>query len=112
MANAKHDENSIATLIAVSSADNSTPVRLWADPVTHRLLVDLAGGGVVELTATGTVDGSNQVFTFVEKPSYIVSDHAWYKETNSTGTTNWSWNAGTMEATMTIPPTEDLFGIQ
>lgn len=45
MAEAKRDKNSVTTLLAISSVDNVTPVTLWADPVTHRLLVDSAGGG-------------------------------------------------------------------
>ena len=44
MAEAKRDENRIATLLAVSNADGITPVTLYADPTTHRLLVDLPGG--------------------------------------------------------------------
>lgn len=44
MADAKRDNNSVTTLIAVSNADGVTPVVLWADPVTHRLLVQNAGG--------------------------------------------------------------------
>lgn len=39
MANASRDENSVPTLIAASSSDGSTPVRVYADPTTHRLLV-------------------------------------------------------------------------
>ena len=50
MADAKRDTNSVTTLIAVSNADGVTPVVLWADPVTHRLLVNAAGG-----SGTGTV---------------------------------------------------------
>ncbi len=46
MANAYRDENNVPTLIASSSADGQTPIRVWADPATHRLLVDL-GAGVV-----------------------------------------------------------------
>ncbi len=38
MANAKRDDNRVPTLLAVSNADGSTPVVLWADPTTHRLL--------------------------------------------------------------------------
>lgn len=45
MANAKLDQNSRPTLTALSSANDGTIVDLWADPVTHRLLVDNAGGG-------------------------------------------------------------------
>lgn len=40
MAEAYRDQNNVPTLIASSSADGQTPIRLWADPVTHRLLVD------------------------------------------------------------------------
>lgn len=46
MADAYRDQNNVPTLIAASSADGKTPVRVWADPSTHRLLVDL-GAGVV-----------------------------------------------------------------
>lgn len=46
MANASRDGNFVPTLLGVSSADGTTPVRVWADPSTHRLLVDL-GAGVV-----------------------------------------------------------------
>jgi len=39
MGEAKRDNNRIPTLMAVSNVDQTTPVVLWADPVTHRLLV-------------------------------------------------------------------------
>jgi hypothetical protein len=39
MADAKRDNNMIVTLLGVSNSDGITPVVLWADPVTHRLLV-------------------------------------------------------------------------
>ena len=39
MAEAKRDQNQVTTLLAVSNADGITPVVLWADPTTHRLLV-------------------------------------------------------------------------
>lgn len=43
--NASRDQNDVATLLGVSNADARTPVVIYADPVTHRLLVDLGGGG-------------------------------------------------------------------
>lgn len=43
MADAKRDANSIPVLIAVSSADGVTPVMVYADPTTHRLLVTSTG---------------------------------------------------------------------
>lgn len=45
MADAKRDQNSVVTLIGVSSADGITPVVIYVDPITHRLLVQSAGGG-------------------------------------------------------------------
>ncbi len=40
MSNASRDENNIPTLIAASSSDGVTPTKVYADPDTHRLLVD------------------------------------------------------------------------
>lgn len=58
MANAYRDENSVPTLIGASSADGFTPVRVYADPTTHRLLVDLAGGsGSVTSVSVVTANG-------------------------------------------------------
>lgn len=62
-------------------------------------------GGVVELTATGTINGSNTDFTFTEKPTYVVSDGAKYKEN-----AGWTWNAGTLLVTMTVPPQFSIWG--
>ena len=42
MADAKRDNNQVTTLIAVSNVDGVTPVVLYADPTTHRLLVSLS----------------------------------------------------------------------
>jgi hypothetical protein len=38
MASAAHDVNRVPTMIAVSNADGTTPVTLYADPTTHRVL--------------------------------------------------------------------------
>ena len=50
MAEAKRDQNQITTLIGVSSSDGETPVVLWADPTTHRLLVSATAGDLDDLT--------------------------------------------------------------
>lgn len=58
MANAGIDENSRQTLTALSNADDGTIVDLWADPVTHRLLVDLAvGAGTVTMVSVVSANG-------------------------------------------------------
>ncbi len=47
MANASRDSNFVPTLLAASSVDGTTPVVVYADPDTHRLLVEETAGGVV-----------------------------------------------------------------
>ena len=44
MANAERDENNVPTLLGASSADGVTPVRVYANPTTHRLLTDTTPG--------------------------------------------------------------------
>ena len=77
MADAKRDANYITTLIAVSNADGSTPVTLYADPTTHRLLVSLSSA-VSVTTPTGTVNGANVTFTVTAEPLWVVADGATY----------------------------------
>lgn len=47
MAQAPRDANRVTTLLGTSNADGTTPIVIWADPVTHRLLCDvsISGGG-------------------------------------------------------------------
>ncbi len=52
MSEAKRDQNMIVTLLGVSNADGTTPVVLWADPVTHRLLVSAASSAHSILSAS------------------------------------------------------------
>lgn len=75
MANAYRDENSIPTLIAASNADGFTPVRVYADPVTHRLLVDIAGGsGTVTDVSVVTANGfAGTVATSTTTPAITLS---------------------------------------
>lgn len=65
------DVNSRGSLTAVSSVDNTTIVRLVADPVTHRLLTSNAGGGGTGTwyDVTGTINGSNVTFTIPVSPT-------------------------------------------
>ena len=65
MANAKRDQNHVPTLIGVSNVDGVTPVLIYVDPVTHRVLVDSASATVTIYndTVSGTIDGVNKTFT-------------------------------------------------
>src|SRR3990167_8048868 len=56
MAEALRDKNQVTTLLAVSSVDGITPVVLWADPVTHRLLVDETADFIESITDTASVN--------------------------------------------------------
>ena len=55
--NAKKDQNYISSLLGASSADGKTPVVVWADPTTHRLLID----GVGTVGATGPTGPSGGI---------------------------------------------------
>lgn len=67
MANASRDDNSIPTLIAASNADGKTPIRVYADPVTHRLLVDVPSS-VGTFADNEVVAGSATTFTLANTP--------------------------------------------
>lgn len=55
MADAKRDNNMVPTLIGVSSVDGVTPVPVYVDPVTHRMLVSISGGFTNPMTTTGDI---------------------------------------------------------
>lgn len=55
MSEAYRDENHVPTLLGVSSVDGITPVVLWADPTTHRLLTDAAAGMSNPMTTGGDI---------------------------------------------------------
>lgn len=60
MGNAARDENRITTLLGVSSADGVTPVTIYADPTTHRLLVDNASSGGITIGTTTITGGTDK----------------------------------------------------
>lgn len=49
---ASKDENSVPTLLAASSVDGKSTVTLYANPSTHRLLVDATAGVVGPVSST------------------------------------------------------------
>ena len=103
------DVNSRGSLTAVSNADGKTIVRLWADPITHRLLTESSGGSTGYQQPTGTVNGNNQTFVWTTAPNAIVVDQGrTMQQTSSDGTVNWT---GTTTTILTIAPTFDIFGV-
>lgn len=76
MADAKRDSNFVTTLLAVSSVDGVTPVTLYANPTTHRLLVDLTGGGTGTVTSVSVVSANGfagTVATATTTPAITIS---------------------------------------
>lgn len=64
MAQAGRDQNFVPTLLGVSNVDGTTPVDIWADPTTHRLLVDtVAFTGTAAPNTTPTAVGQIYVDT-------------------------------------------------
>ncbi len=51
---ANFDANHVPSLMAVSNVDGVTPVKVYADPVTHRLLTSASGGGTGTVTEVDT----------------------------------------------------------
>jgi len=72
----KIDQNSRGSLTAVSSIDFETIVRLVADPITGRLLVDSSGGSSLTIfseTPSGAIDGSNVTYTVLNTITTVLT---------------------------------------
>jgi len=110
MANARLDDNSRYALIAVSSVDGSTPVRLYADPTTHRLLVDNVGGGTSSgyQLPTGVVNGSNRTYVYATAPNAVVVDGTTLQQTEQGGQINWT---GTTTIILAVAPNFSTFSV-
>lgn len=103
------DANSRQGLTAVSNADGTTIVRLWADPITHRLLTDNSGGGGggtgTYYTVTGTIDGSNVTFTI---PVAVTSDFILFLARQQQALTiDYTYSAGVSTTTITYAAAPD-----
>src|ERR1044072_5399198 len=55
MSQAPRDDNTIPALLAVSNADGVTPVVVYADPSTHRILAHVTGASGATAASTATV---------------------------------------------------------
>lgn len=73
MATGFHDNNHTPGLMATSNVDGKTPVVLWADPTTHRLLTSSGTTTVYTETPTGAINGSNKAYTTVHTINSIFS---------------------------------------
>lgn len=71
MANAKKDSNSVSSLIAVSSVDLETPVRVAANPVTGALIADTTTTITGVATEDVQTDGSQKT-QIVDGPGNVI----------------------------------------
>jgi hypothetical protein len=112
MATSYHDSDHVPVLMAVSSADGKTPVIVWADPVTHRLLTTAAGGGTMtKYDVSGTINSSNKTFTI---PVAVTSDFilVLVNQFQMLGIDyTYSAGVGTTTITMTTAPDASLSGL-
>lgn len=80
----------------------------------RKTITNTSTGGFTTLAATETPNGATVVFTFAAataQPSFILSDNVWLKAVSAVGTINWTWNSGAKQATLAIPPLDDILGI-
>jgi hypothetical protein len=72
---AGRDQNFVPTLLGVSNVDGTTPVTIYADPVTHRLLVDIPSGtGTVTSVSVVSANGfAGTVATATTTPAITLS---------------------------------------
>ena len=75
MANSKRDENSVPTLIGVSSADGTTPTDLEVNPITGELLV-APGSRNIALQLDYQL-GSNPIYIGMAPPGTLTSAALW-----------------------------------
>ncbi len=111
MSNAYRDENDVPTLIAASSMDGFTPVRVYANPSTHRLLVQAASGGTgTWWKVTGTIDGNNKVFSIATAAAsdfMLVLARQPQAQTVGADTWDYSYSAGGGTTTITYVTAPD-----
>lgn len=71
--NAGRDQNDVPSLLGVSNVDGKSTVKIYADPVTHRLLVDSGGSGTA-LTVTDGVTTVTNVSEIDFTSGVVVTD--------------------------------------
>ena len=71
MAEAKRDANYVPTLLAVSNVDGSTPVTLYADPITHRLLTSTTVGSLSSISDVTITSGTQGMILYYNGTAWV-----------------------------------------
>lgn len=70
-----------------------------------------ASGGIMTVTPSGTVNGTNTSFTLTDYPQYVVIDGLMKPESGQNGVSYWSWSGGVLSINPDNAPVESLFAI-
>lgn len=96
MGDAKRDSNYITTILGVSSADGLTPVTIYVDPTTHRVLVSGDVNFTENEVPSGTINGSNVTFTVANAPSPATSLKVYLNSLRQVPTTDYTLSGVTI----------------
>ncbi len=107
--NIKNGEN-----LAIAAAKKGSGGFDMSDQRWHGSGGGSSGGSFTVIPATETPDMSNTIFTFptaTAQPSFIISDNALMRPVTASGDVNWTWNNVLKQATLSVPPNEDIVAI-
>lgn len=99
-----------AALFQIDGAARGQLMPGQIDQSTGRILVDDAGGvssTLTQETPTGTVDGSNNVFTVLNTPVFVVVDgqtRPLVASINDINGNGFTYSAGTLTVNSLVPP--------
>jgi hypothetical protein len=101
MNNASRDKNFVPTLLGVSSVDQVTPVPIFADPTTHRLLTQV--GAISSSFQTDTFTSTNNQTTFVPSKTVVYDNGFYVNGSRQSPATNYSIIGGSYVLNSGIP---------
>ena len=104
---ANRDKNFTTTLLATSSTDGTSTVNVYADPTTHRLLVDLSGG-VSGFFQTDTFTSTNNQTTFTPSKTVAYDNGFYINGSRQSPSTNYSIIGGSYVLNSGIPSGCDI----
>ena len=107
---AKRDQNDVPVLTGITDDAFQEIRMLRVNPVTGRLLTTgtVSGASGFQSPLTGSVDGSNQTFTWTTAPNAICIDGLVYQQTQQDGTVIWT---GTTSTVLSIAPNFSVFAV-
>jgi hypothetical protein len=105
--NASIDKNFTRSLLGVSSVDGTSTVKVYADPTTHRLLVD-ATGAIGASFQTDTFTSTNNQTTFVPSKTVVYDNGFYVNGSRQSPATNYSIIGGSYVLNSGIPSGCDI----